>query len=171
LHEEVIAAGGAIREGRFSRLGVRELERVVDKGSLDPATGPALDDIVRAWDSHAESLLRALEVRAAERSQSLERTLEARAEQEVNNLTEVMTELAQTIETELKRPLPDQFELWQPQERHQLERDRRALEARLAQIPADIERETAAIRRRYLDPTPRMFPAAITILIPTGRGA
>jgi len=34
--------------------------------------------------------------------------------------------------------------------------------------PEDIERETAAIRRRYADPEPRLFPAAVTFLVPDG---
>ncbi len=41
-------------------------------------------------------------------------------------------------------------------------------EHRLERIPEDIERETAAIRRRYADPAPRLFPATITLLVPEG---
>ena len=31
---------------------------------------------------------------------------------------------------------------------------------------ADIDRETAAIRARYAAPAPRLFPAAVTFLVP-----
>ena len=33
-------------------------------------------------------------------------------------------------------------------------------------IPAEIERETVAIKSRYADPQPRMFPVAVTFLVP-----
>jgi hypothetical protein len=33
-------------------------------------------------------------------------------------------------------------------------------------IPEEIEKETAAIRDRFADPEPRMFPVAVTYLIP-----
>jgi hypothetical protein len=36
----------------------------------------------------------------------------------------------------------------------------------LKEIPSEIERETAAIKARYADPQPRMFPVAVTFLVP-----
>ena len=42
--------------------------------------------------------------------------------------------------------------------------DEVGLEARLAQIP--VESETAQIRARYADPQPRLFPVAVTFLVP-----
>ena len=37
---------------------------------------------------------------------------------------------------------------------------------RMAQIPGEIEQETAQIRARYADPQPRLFPVAVTFLVP-----
>jgi hypothetical protein len=37
---------------------------------------------------------------------------------------------------------------------------------RLQQIPAEIERETANLRARYRNPTPRLFPVTVTFLAP-----
>ena len=34
------------------------------------------------------------------------------------------------------------------------------------QIPGEIEKETAAIKARFADPQPRMFPVAVTFLVP-----
>ncbi len=45
---------------------------------------------------------------------------------------------------------------------------RRRLRRRLEEIPAEIERETAAIRARYADPEPRLFPVAVTLPRPAG---
>ncbi len=36
----------------------------------------------------------------------------------------------------------------------------------LRAIPEEIEQETAAIRARFADPQPRMFPVAVTYLVP-----
>lgn len=51
-------------------------------------------------------------------------------------------------------------------ERDQWERDRGSLQTRVEQIPGEVEQETAAIRERFADPQPRLFPVAITYLVP-----
>ena len=51
-------------------------------------------------------------------------------------------------------------------QREQFERNKMALQSRSKEIPAEIERETAAIMARYADPQPRMFPVAVTFLVP-----
>jgi hypothetical protein len=42
------------------------------------------------------------------------------------------------------------------------------LRARLDAIPRDIALEQEAIARRYASPTHRVFPAAVTLLVPEG---
>ena len=61
---------------------------------------------------------------------------------------------------------PDQLDLWKSDELEQRERNRESLDARLEEIPAEIEREAGEIARRYADPTPRVFPVSITFLVP-----
>jgi hypothetical protein len=56
--------------------------------------------------------------------------------------------------------------LFSSAEREQFERNVTSLRARVEEIPDEIERETAAIRARFSNPTPRLFPLAITYLIP-----
>ena len=65
------------------------------------------------------------------------------------------------------------MELFSSEEREQVERNKSALERRVAEIPGEIERETQAIAQRYADPQPRLFPVAVTYLIPErlGRGS
>ena len=58
------------------------------------------------------------------------------------------------------------FADWVDEERQQLERNMNALRARVREIPAEIQRETAAIKARFEDPQPRMFPVAVTFLVP-----
>ena len=76
-----------------------------------------------------------------------------------------MKDLARRIEDELEEP-EGQLELFSLDERQQLERDIVSLEARLASIPEEIERETDRIRRRYSDADPRLFPFAVVFVVP-----
>ena len=70
------------------------------------------------------------------------------------------------IERELAAPEYRQLELWTSDERTQLTRNTQALRIRLEQIPGEIEAEQAAIRARFADPQPRLFPVAVTFLVP-----
>ena len=65
------------------------------------------------------------------------------------------------------------LEFTSDEERVQLDRDIAALHHRLQQIPAEIAREQQAIRSRYSSPQFRLFPAAVTFIIPSAeeRGA
>jgi phosphoribosylaminoimidazole carboxylase (NCAIR synthetase) len=56
--------------------------------------------------------------------------------------------------------------LFNTTEKEQFERNINSLKARVEQIPAEIEREVAAIGARFANPTPRLFPLAVTYLIP-----
>lgn len=101
-----------------------------------------------------------------ERTASLEKFLAERAEKEAGNLTHIMRELERSIRGELEGPGQLELQFFTEGERSQYERNRDALRARLDRIPAEIERETAAIRARYADPSPRLFPVAVTFLVP-----
>jgi len=84
-------------------------------------------------------------------------------------MTAILTELRQTIEENLDDPELNQpvlFPEFSDLERQQYERNVEALRARVRAIPEEIEKETAAIRDRFADPEPRMFPVAVTYLVP-----
>jgi hypothetical protein len=53
-----------------------------------------------------------------------------------------------------------------PNAKQQRERDLAALRRRLDEIPEEIERESAHIRSRFRNPSARLFPVAVTWLIP-----
>ncbi|WP_448560428.1 hypothetical protein [Trichothermofontia sp.] len=99
-------------------------------------------------------------MRQAERSVSLAKALSDRAEKEVADITAILRELQQSIERELASAEPQavQLSLFSDPEREQWERNRRSLADRLMQIPAEIEQETALIRRRFPRPRPDYFP-------------
>ncbi len=170
LHEEIITAGGELKEGRFSRLNVGQIE-----AALAAAQGIRGDAVVpeavgarlqAAWSGHQEPLLRSLEVRMGDRTQGLQKKLAERCEKEVADMTAVLTELRQQIMNELNEPEIEQMELFSSAEKEQLERNLSSLRLRIEQIPNEIKQEAAIIRARFAKPTPRLFPLAVAYLIP-----
>ncbi|WP_258000023.1 hypothetical protein [Fischerella thermalis] len=122
--------------------------------------------LAQLWDSHAPSLMQALEARMQDRSKSLQRDLGDRAAKEAADITAILTELRQSILNELDEPEFKQLELFNTTEKEQFERNINSLKARVEQIAAEIGREVAAIQARFANPTPRLFPLAVTYLIP-----
>ena len=168
LHEEVITAGGVLNEGKFERLNLGNLQKALNAETNEFAPEFLREKIVEKWeDLLRKPLQTALEARSRERSQSLEKNLAERVETEIQKLTAVLSELRQSIQKELAEPdYPVQLELFSTPEREQFEKNKDALRRRLEEIPLEIERETEAIRRRYSNPRPLLFPLAVTILFP-----
>ncbi|MEQ9355517.1 DISARM system SNF2-like helicase DrmD [Coleofasciculus chthonoplastes] len=166
LHEEVITAGGILKEGRFSRLNVGQIQLALESVLPDAVPEEIKGRLVELWHNYADSLLRSLEVRMEQRTAGLQKALEDRCQKEVNDITAILTELRQSILQELQEPEAVQLELFSSAEREQFERNVNSLQARVEEIPDEIERETATIRARFRNPTPRLFPLAITYLIP-----
>jgi superfamily II DNA or RNA helicase len=169
LHEEVITAGGALRQGRFARLGASAIDEALRAASAEGNTDapPEVRETLAAlFPAHESAVLAALEARMKDRMGGLTRALEERGDKEARDLAEVMNELQQTILRELDATPPAQLTLFTSEERSQLERNRDALSARAAAIPAEIARETEVLRARFQDPKARLFPVALTYLIP-----
>jgi superfamily II DNA or RNA helicase len=176
LHEEVITAGGSIRNGRFARLNVGETKAALEAGTSEAAPGFVCDELATSWSQFQDQLFRALEVRAQDVTTGLDRKFAARAEEEERNIREVLTELQRSIRQQLADLEKEQgmqlflsgFEPGQLAggEREQLQRDLDALRARVEEIPAEIEREVEVIRKRYANPQHRLFPAAVTFVVP-----
>lgn len=170
LHEEVIAAGGRITGGRFARYNVGQVRDALAAATADDAGPTVKAELVALWDSIAGPLYDAVEARGRERADSLRRTLANRADHDSKSIAEVLTNLRASIEaqlTELEGDREVQLTLgFDVDEREQFRRDVEALRRRLDAIPAEIAREQDAIRRRYGEPVPRLFPAAVTFLLP-----
>jgi Helicase conserved C-terminal domain len=170
LHEEVIQAGGRISRGRFARYNVGQVRDALAADTTHDAGATVKGELVDLWDNIAGPLYDAVEARGRERADSLARTLTDRARGDVEAIAAVLTDLRATIEAQLDDLEGDRqvqltlnFDL---DEREQFRRDVDALRRRLDDIPGEIEREQDAIRRRYADPIPRLFPAAVTFLLP-----
>ncbi len=168
LHEELIQAGGELREGRLARrLNVGETAQALAAATDAEPSAAVKAQLTALWPRIERSLQGALEARAQERTAALQRQLTERRDKELADISAILRELQRAIEAELDEPEITQLELFSTAEREQYNRNQAALSARLAQIPAELEQETAAIQRRFADPQPRLFPVAVTFLIPT----
>jgi len=168
IHEEVIFAGGQVREGRFTRIErVGELERLASAGLDQPAPEWFRASVEPLWPTHRDGLLRALEARMRDRTKTLQSRLDERADAEVAAMRSAIGELLTSIRTQLNDVQP-QMDLFSTPEREQLERDRSALERRLDELPLEMEQEEQRIRARYASPSPRLFPVSVTYLVPQG---
>lgn len=169
LHEEIITAGGLIREGRFSRFGsLKDMQDALAAATDEEPSAEVKEKLKALWPKNSESLRLALEARTREKTDSLKRTLTERAEKEADDITSILTELQRAIQDQLDDPYYREQYLpgMAPTEVEQFERNVDALRRRLHEIPREIEKETEAIKARFADPQPRMFPVAVTFLVP-----
>lgn len=170
LHEEVVAAGGRVAAGRFSRegYGINELARVFAAATDEMPPAYVREALTAIWPDIQEQLRGAIANRAGDRADSLTRSLLQRVEDDVTTMRTVLSELRTSILAELARlEEPEQLMLdFDIDERSQFTRDIDALRARADAIPAEIDDEELAIRRRYDDQALRLFPAAVTFLVP-----
>jgi hypothetical protein len=165
LHEEIISAGAFLREGRLSRMNVGQTEAALRSARSEPAPDRVTARFVEVWPRIRDGVMAALEARMRERTGGLQRQLKEQRDREITDLRAILEELARTIREELATPPPLQQEL--PfAEKRQLELNRDAIRVRLDAIPGEMERESAQIRSRYVEMTPRLFPVAVTFLVP-----
>ncbi len=173
LHEQLIFAAVTLGAGRPDRLGVQAAEAALALAKETAVPDTLSDRLMPRLIEAAEPLRAALQARAGDRARQLVATLEARAQEERDHVAATLTELETTIRREAFGEQGDQLQLITGLEldagdRAQVEQDLRSLRDRLDRIPEEIEREQAAITRRYSDPTHRLFPAAVTLLVPDG---
>ena len=166
LHEEIITAGGFIKEGKFSRMKVGEVEEALAAATDKEPSENVKDTLLALYSKLSPSLTLALQARTEDRTAGLQKKLAERANKEAEDIRAILTELKKAIEKEVDEPEYVQLTLFSDPEREQFERNKLGLHARLKEIPAEIEREVAAVQKRYSDPQPRMFPVAVTFLVP-----
>jgi hypothetical protein len=117
LHEEIITAGGEIREGRFRRMSVGQVENALAAGLSRQPAESVKQRLVELWPRLKPSLAQSLEVRLQDRLGGLEKFLADRADKEVTDITAILQELARTIEAELTEPEYVQLALFSRPER------------------------------------------------------
>ncbi|AEY93070.1 helicase-like protein [Streptomyces hygroscopicus subsp. jinggangensis 5008] len=178
LHEEVLYAGGWFGDtGRFRRWeSVNEQGRVLSRALTEGAeAAPHLrKELTAAWPRLRDPLYRSLEARAAELGRQLESRLADRRAEEERRITATLDRFEATLRAKLKEEgdgdgeqlaLLSTHELT-GHERRQFEDDRRRWQERLEGLPAERERELAAIAARYREPRSHLFPAAVVFVVP-----
>ena len=166
LHEEIITAGGMLKEGRFTRMNVGQIAEALAAATDEEPSEATKKRFLKLWGEITPSVQQALTARMTDRTKGLEKRLLERSDKEAQDIESILLELKRSIEAELDEPEYRQLELFSDPERDQLERNKDFLRDRVKQIPGEIERETAAIRARFADPQARMFPVAVTFLVP-----
>jgi hypothetical protein len=164
----VIAAGGVIQEGRLERWNVTQTAEVLAAAGDAEPPDSIRQRLAALWPQLTRPLLAALDARGRDRTDSIRKQLADRAEDETGKMTAILRELEAAIRAEINSPPDPQLPLFTDAERDQEQRNRDSLAARLSELPAELVRETEAIRRRYADPQPRLFPVAVTFLVPEG---
>src|SRR5271157_4302744 len=167
LHEEIITAGGMLKEGRFTRMNVGQIAEALAAATDKEPSEATKQRFLKLWGEITPSVHQALTARMTDRTKGLEKRLLERSDKEAQDIESILLELKRSIEAELDEPEYRQLELFSDPERDQLERNKDFLRDRVKQIPGEIERETAAIRARFADPQARMFPVAVTFLVPS----
>jgi len=168
LHEELTEAGGLLRDSSFKRedrvLVVRDW---LESSSPGEIPGALLNALRGRFERHAEAALSAGEARSKERLRILSNTIEIRKRRETEDMLRLLEDLAENLETELKKDEePTQLRLFSEDERTQLRRDRAALETRLERIPEEREKERRAIEERHTGLVDHTFPVAVILLVP-----
>ena len=167
LHEEIIAAGGFIKDQKWgTRLNVGQTESAVAGATTKEPSTEVKAKLLELYPSLTSSLAAALEARMKQMVDGLQKKLEDRADKEAKDITSILTELKKSIEVELKDPAYIQPSLFDDPEMERFERNKDAMRARVKEIPEEIKRETEAIRARFADPQARMFPVTVTFLVP-----
>jgi len=169
LHEELIAAGVDLADGRARRLTIGQVQAALAAVTAREPSAALKETLAARWAQASGPTLSALEARAKDRAASLSRLLEERRVQESDDIARILAELTTAIRAELtvaEQPEQLHLDLFNEAERDQYRRDVDSLRLRLRQIPAELAQEQAGILRRYADPQPRLFPVAVTFLVP-----
>jgi len=168
LHEEITLSGGELKHNSFARIPqIGRLESLVKNAEpIDP--GSELFAILKKrFESSEESIRSSIEARSRERLRFLENTLNRRKKSEIEDLQNILDELEKNVRKELAKEPDRQLEFeFAKEERDQVRLDRNSLEARLARIPEEKQRETAVIEKRYEGLTDRTFPVAVEFIVP-----
>ena len=156
-----------MRDSGFKREErVTELRNWIDTSKPGTVSTSMFDALRTRFQKHTESIVSAIEARSKDRLKLLGGTLESRKQREVEDMVQILGELAKNIQKELTKEEPEQLSFFTEDERTQVRRDRLALEARLRRIPEESEHERIAIESRYSALVDHTFPGAVILFVP-----
>ena len=143
-------------------MNVGEVQNAIDHARTELPPKEMLDRLAALWSVLQKPLNESLQARTKDRTENLDKMLMELAQREKRNIAEILNDLRQTLEAGLATPGQLEFDY------DLSDRDRgiEALRRRIEQIPQEIVAEHAQIDRRFAGPTPRLFPVAVTFLVP-----
>ena len=172
LHEQVVEAAGVVRNGRYRRLTVGDTAEALRLRSNEAVKGVD-DQIVSLWAKIEDQASQALTVRAKDVAKQKERALEQRRDKEIAGELAMGNELVASIRQAIDDlDKPDYLQLSfggvGSEEKQQFELDLEALRRRVTEIPDEIQRHAEILKKRYQTKGTRVFPVAITFVVPDG---
>jgi hypothetical protein len=166
LHEEVIYAGGYLKEGKFVRMNVGQVQSALSSETLHEPSDGMKTRLLGLYSQVSPQIMTALEARMKDRMDGVNKSIVERQLFECESIEAILNELAKTIKKELDEPEEYQLTLFSLEEKDQLNRNIDALRRRLNAIPEEIIEEKKIIENRYADIQTRMFPVAVQFLVP-----
>jgi superfamily II DNA or RNA helicase len=171
LHEEVFAAGGWLRDGRFMALGVMELGKLVEQtlSIEEPERSTPAEEtrLAAEWQKAKPAVAAAIANRAREREGSVNGRLESAKAEDLRRLANAVAEFRKSLERALRDPETEQLELrLGGEERTQLRRDVEGWQATLAGLDSQVASESEQVERRYSKVRALTFPAAVLFVTP-----
>ena len=168
IHEEIISAGGRVRDGSFRRFdSLNEMEMVLAQATFDDASIEHGRKITDQWERVQQSVFDVLETRRKERFGSITNLISKRSAEEISQVTEILNDLGRTLKLAVAEFDKDkQIAMFTEDLKLEREKDLRIVQDRIANIPREIEQEKEAISVRYKDPFSKVFPAAVEFLVP-----
>ena len=102
LHEEIVRAGGVIRQGRFARLNVGEIEAALGRVHDQLPSRTILSELTKLWPRIDPGVVQSLDARRDERMQYVSNALDRRRDKEVADISGILEELRRSVQAELR---------------------------------------------------------------------
>lgn len=179
LHDEIVSVAAewidpdARGRGRLRPLGEgekKDVMQILEDSLAHPRlreVPPALVDKLKAHTARdVEDLLTHLERRATELTDRAKRKLEQRGAKEAAEMKTLLEEQRDRILKQFNQYEVQQLSLFNPEERRQIESDRRHWEKRVAELEIEILDEPERIRQTYQVKAERIEPVGIVYLWP-----
>ena len=171
LHEDVVARAARFRNGRWAQLRTDKATDALYAARTERTPDDA-DSALEHWTGVADDLAANVTSRAQDVADRLAGALKRNQERETRALREDAERIQKGIRKridEIKIQLDEiGQQLWEDEEKVQLERNFELLRRRVDTIRDDIDTEIAAVEARYDDLDTFVMPIALTFLHPEG---
>jgi hypothetical protein len=179
LHDEIVSVAAewidpeSRGRGRLRALGEgekKDVMQILEDSLAQPRlrdVPPVIVDRLKAHTARdVEDLLTHLETRATKLTESAKRKLEQRGEKEAKEMESLLVEQRDRILKQFQQYETQQLSLFNPEERRQIDADRRHWEVRVAQLETELVSEPQRIRQAYQVKAERIEPVGIVYLWP-----